>query len=143
MNTCVFPAGSGGIYRAPADVGALPAAARSARLSWTVIDLRRVRGKRPLLNAFARALGFPGTFGGNWDALADCLQDLSWLQDRDAAGGWVMLMRGVPQLAAAAPSEHATMLEIIEAAAAYWQQHRRAFVVLVEGGAEFPPLPAA
>lgn len=32
------------------------------------------------LEAIARALEFPAWFGRNWDALEDCLGDLSWRQ---------------------------------------------------------------
>jgi hypothetical protein len=37
------------------------------------------RGKRELLSLLARQLSFPDYFGFNWDALDDCLRDLSWL----------------------------------------------------------------
>ena len=38
-----------------------------------------VRSKQKLLAILADKLHFPGYFGGNWDALEECLGDLSWL----------------------------------------------------------------
>ncbi|MBR0705334.1 barstar family protein [Bradyrhizobium liaoningense] len=35
--------------------------------------------KRALLTAIATQLSFPDYFGGNWDALEECIRDLSWL----------------------------------------------------------------
>ncbi|MBM4076765.1 MAG: barstar family protein [Planctomycetes bacterium] len=37
--------------------------------------------KRELLRLYAEALDFPGYFGWNWDALADCLTDLGWFTE--------------------------------------------------------------
>src|SRR6185437_11887377 len=42
-------------------------------------DLIGCRGKDDLLARLAVALRCPDSFGGNWDALADVLRDLSWL----------------------------------------------------------------
>lgn len=39
------------------------------------------RGKEKLLGVLAKGLRFPKYFGGNWDALDECLRDLSWLGD--------------------------------------------------------------
>src|SRR5262245_26914082 len=53
----------------------------------------RYRRKRDLLRALAHALKFPGYFGDNWDALEECLCDLSWL---DAPAGVVLLHKHLP-----------------------------------------------
>lgn len=37
------------------------------------------KGKEQLLKALAIGLAFPDYFGENWDALIDCLGNLSWL----------------------------------------------------------------
>jgi hypothetical protein len=71
-----------GVHRAPSSLAALREAAAAARWSWVDVELGAVKGKAALLKAFAAAFAFPATFGGNWDALADCLQDLSWRRDR-------------------------------------------------------------
>lgn len=42
-------------------------------------------GKTKLLDALRVALEFPAYFGRNWDALSDCLQDMSWIQSRRVA----------------------------------------------------------
>jgi hypothetical protein len=40
-----------------------------------------VRRKRQLWAAFERGLPLPDYFGRNWDALDECLRDLSWLAE--------------------------------------------------------------
>jgi hypothetical protein len=42
-----------------------------------------IRSKDALLDALYIALRFPDYFGGNWDALNECIRDLSWLPDGD------------------------------------------------------------
>ena len=126
------------MYRAPAQVALLQTIVRRAELRWVVVDLRRARGKHALLSACARGFQFPVGFGGNWDALADCLQDLSWL----AEPGTVALLRGAADFAVAAPDEHAILLEILRSTAEYWQQRERLFIVVSEGAAGLPALVA-
>jgi RNAse (barnase) inhibitor barstar len=45
---------------------------------------RGIADKPDLLRHIAAKLNFPDYFGFNWDALDECLADLSWLQAREA-----------------------------------------------------------
>jgi len=54
------------------------AVAQTAHLVRVPAGLRR---KRALLAAYHRALRLPDYFGWNWDALEECLGDLSWLAE--------------------------------------------------------------
>lgn len=49
--------------------------------STRVAIVEGVRSKADLLRSLSSQLSFPDWFGWNWDALHDCLRDLSWLQE--------------------------------------------------------------
>lgn len=58
-------------------------------------SVANVRSDKDLFAAVASAMQFPEYFGSNWDALDECLGDMSWfpadgycLVLRDAAKGW-------------------------------------------------------
>ena len=123
-----------GVFVSPGDIAALREAAARAQCAWMEVDLGAVVDKRGLLGAFAAALAFPSTFGSNWDALADCLQDLSWF----AAGGAVLQLRGAGAFARVAPRDWTTCLEILAGSATYWRTRGRPFVALIDGIAGLP-----
>lgn len=60
-----------------------------------VVD-ESVEGKQALLELLAQKLAFPSYFGFNWDALIDCLSDMSWC----ASDEIVVVHRGLPRLSA-------------------------------------------
>jgi RNAse (barnase) inhibitor barstar len=116
------------VYLAPANIAALRRAATREKLVWMELDAAGVRDKESLLEACAFSFDFPDSFGSNWDALSDCLRDLSWRPGR----GYVILWHGGTTLAGAAPDAFATALEIFRDAASYWKEQGCAFIVLLD-----------
>lgn len=100
------------------------------------IDFTGDTGKADALATLARILAFPDWFGHNWDALSDCLTDLSWLP----AKGYVLLLESTEGLAGEAPEDFATLIEIFEEVADHWRRAGVPFWVLVEGDEEDMPV---
>lgn len=117
-----------GVYLAPDDTHALRAAAEAAGLAWHELNLGRVGNKREFLAACAKGLRFSRSFGGNWDALADCLKDLG--------ADLVANLRNCEAFADAAPDDYATALEVFQDAAGFWEERGSTFVLLVDAEPE-------
>lgn len=132
-------AGQSGLYRTPPDVGRVQDAARQASLAVFTVDLAPAGEKVRFLAECARDLRFPESFGGNWDALADCLQDFSWRP----APGYSIRFANAAVLAVASPDDYATALEILRDAAAYWKERDKPFIVMIDGDERLPPFPAS
>lgn len=120
----LFDPSRSGVYLAAGERDALRAEARLAGLTWFDVDVGPVAGKREFLAACAKALRLPRTFGGNWDALADCLKDL--------CADSVINLRNCAPFAEAAPDDCATGLEILHDASMYWRERGSTFVTLVD-----------
>jgi hypothetical protein len=95
----------------------------------------RYADKPVLMKNFAAALEFPQWFGETWDALEDCLSDLSWLP----AGGHVLVIEG------ARPGDDVgVLIDVLRSAAEWWREREKPFVaVFVDPGRQLPlpPLP--
>ncbi|KPK08017.1 MAG: hypothetical protein AMJ64_04790 [Betaproteobacteria bacterium SG8_39] len=113
-----------GVYRASDARALAPSAA--AGLDVVSIGLADVRAKDALLERFAAALAFPDWFGGNWDALEDCLGDLSWRADQ----GRLLLIEGFEPLASSARDDFRVLLDLLADVAEYWSGRGRAFFVV-------------
>ena len=120
----LFGPDASGVYLAPDDTQALRAAVEAAALGWHELNLGRVGNKREFLTACAKGLRFSRSFGGNWDALADCLKDLG--------ADLVANLKNCDAFAEAAPEDYATALEVFQDAAEFWAQRGSTFVALVD-----------
>lgn len=136
MKTSPLNAGTNGVYR----LSRHDIAADGAGLLCVAADLRRARGKKAVLGAMAAAFAVPDGFGGNWDALNDVMQDLSWLPGREQ--GIVLRLSGTAGFSRAAPEEFALLLEILAESAAYWREKKRVFIVFCDA-AGLPELPSS
>lgn len=106
---------------------ALADAAARLEFAYAAIDLSGCADKDAALSRIADALGFPDWFGGNWDALADCLRDLSWWP----APGYVVVLDHAQAWKQADPVGFDVLLEIGNEAAADWAAHGVPFWLLV------------
>jgi len=126
-------ASKSGVYRASRSDEILDAT-RGSGLQVARIGLAGAAGKEGLMERVARAMHFPRWFGGNWDALEDCLTDLSWSK----AEGHVLLIEGAGDLPA---DERGIFADVLAAAAGSWTERKRPFfAVFLDGSPALPEL---
>ena len=128
FHTLLSRAEKAGIYHMPfaADL-ALEEAAENLDYPLHRVNLAQVTDKEAFLEAVGKALNFPDWYGHNWDALADCLTDLSWM----AADGYVIILEHSDAFAAAAPADFAMALSVFQDAADTWREDGIPFWTLV------------
>ena len=88
--------------------------------------------KAALLHNMASALGFPDWFGHNWDALEDCLTDLSW---RDAPGYVLLIESPRPG------DDLGVLVDILRSSAQFWAGRGKPFFALFVDPQRSLPLP--
>lgn len=104
-----------GVYRVSHDRAVRDALAAGGH---DVAEVSLGAGKQAVLASIAASLAFPDWFGGNWDALEDCLTDLSWRGDRP---------RVVLFFHAAKDADLGILLDVLSSAAEYWRERGRVF----------------
>jgi RNAse (barnase) inhibitor barstar len=115
-----------GVYRVSGGEETIEAA-REAGLRLAAIAFG---AKATLLKGIAAALAFPDWFGENWDALEDCLTDLSW----SGASGHVLLFEE-----ARAGDDFGVLVDILQSAAEYWAGRGKPFfAVFIDPKAALP-----
>ena len=118
-----------GVYTVNPDrnIGIVKKAAIENGLEYFHIDLKKVDDKAGLLKKVAHALGFPKYFGMNWDALGDCITDMSW----KPAAGYVLLFSNFKLFAANNPEDMKIIWNIFDSSVDYWKQKEVPFYIIL------------
>lgn len=108
-------------------------ATEAERAGWRVfwLDGSGICDKRSLLDRCAEEFALPSYFGRNWDALQDCLKDLSWVP---ASRGYLVVYDHWGELADADPASHRTLVDIFETAVTFWRGTSTPMAVLLLDG---------
>lgn len=114
-----------GTYRLNCRLDELYVAVAEAGCALFEIDLAETKGKEKFIAAVAQAVRVPDWFGGNWDALADTLSDLSW----QPAFGYVLLLRNNNGTLGITVEDHNISMEIFADTIAFWKSQDKPFWV--------------
>jgi RNAse (barnase) inhibitor barstar len=87
------------------------------------ISAEKIKTKDQLFRLIADGMKFPGYFGMNWDALFDCLTDMSWLP----ANGYTLYVSNADQLWNSNKHDAGMLVEIWLSAAEFWAQQQVPF----------------
>ena len=122
-----------GVYRVERADEVLDAT-RAGRPRLIRVSLAGATDRKELLARIASGLQFPVWFGANWDALEDCLTDLSWLE----AHGHVLLIEDTSGLSI---DDFGVFTDVLSSSAQYWAGRGKPFfAVFVNGPASLPVL---
>lgn len=104
------------------DLPALLKAADELKLAVFNVDLKNARNVPGFIKALKRDLGFPDWFGGNLDALHDCMTDFSW----HSAPGYVITLTGGESLSAN-PTSFAAFNAVLSSVVEEWKMRSTPF----------------
>lgn len=102
----------------------LQLALRRERFYVVTLSGMHYRDPEHVFAALDAAFGFPGYFGRNWDAVLDCLTDLSWLGE---ATGYCSFLRGSSKFRTATPDVYDKLVGVFELASDRWRSERIPF----------------
>ena len=91
------------------------------------VRLKGSKSKNDVLISFAKTLYFPNNFGMNWDALKDCLIDLSWI----SASGYVIIITGLEEFKENNFDEYRTLIEILEYCVFEWVNRNKEYYIFI------------
>ena len=111
----------------PAEASALAAAARASSFAVFELDGARMRTKPALMEYSEKALGFPGDFGRNWDAMIDYLGDMATFHKNQKI---LILVKSPSEILTADPKLYADLRRIFGLACNNAREWSRNAVIL-------------
>ena len=118
-----------GVYHLPhIDCKPLKQATLALGYGWLQADFSKQREVAPALEKLGKDLRLPDWYGANYDALADCLSDLSW----NAAPGYVLLITGADKLHGKDEAAFNTLNEVFAGVIGNWQEAKVPFWVFYD-----------
>lgn len=141
LGAMLSDSGQAGVYHLRRDSREVAKAAETAGLACFRIDIGHAHDKGDFFDHVSKAMRFPAWFGRNWDALADCLKDLSWIPGK----GWVVVFEQSKHFGAGHRQEFEEAMDLMAEIADFWRPQDRPFWTLI-GGPEgwnpgYPPMP--
>jgi len=124
----------GGALDAALDRDALAEQARLQGLALCVAECDRARSRSAVLRAIANAVDFPEYFGGNLDALYDCLCDTVM----DQKSGVVLVLHKLHSGDPALQEDAARIVSVCDDAAEFARENGRVFAYAVEHAGRHP-----
>jgi RNAse (barnase) inhibitor barstar len=136
LSALLADASLGGAYFVDArDRAAIVEAANALDFVVVAIDCGSVHDRTSAFTRIAQALEFPEWFGANWDALEDCLGDLSWLE----GSGYLLLFDHTGSWRDGQAQEIATLIDVLNAVGATWAARGTPFWAVLPLPAESMP----
>ena len=122
-NAQAGPTSTAGFFKlARKDLPALRKAAEELHMAFFSVDLKNARNVPGFIKALRIGLDFPDWFGGNLDALHDCLTDFSWCP----ASGYVITLEGSETLSAN-PTSFAAFNAVLSSVVDEWKTRTTPF----------------
>jgi RNAse (barnase) inhibitor barstar len=129
LQTVLGNADKAGVYHMPQiDPAPMIEAANGSGFAVFRIDLAHVADKDALLATIGKTMAFPDWFGHNFDALADCLNDLGWRP----AEGYLVLLEHCDGIHGRAEEDFVQTLQIFESVVAEWREQGIPFWCFVD-----------
>jgi len=135
-----------GVCHLTADAREFAAEAAAAGMLVYRVDIDHAHGKQDFLARVSRAMHFPDWFGGNWDAFADCLKDLSWTEGDGTPRGWVVILERSKHYCDGHRHDFEEAVGALADATEFWRGEGRPLWTLIGGPdgwqSGWPPMPS-
>jgi RNAse (barnase) inhibitor barstar len=104
-----------------------PAVGESGTRCSFELDGNRTYDDLSLFSCISSLLSFPDYFGHNWNALEDCLGDMSWLP----ADEYTLVWRQASELLFKSPRDFFTFIDVCVSTHEFWNTQSKSFTLVI------------